>query len=60
MKNSYIGLIILMLVSIVAGLYLIISPDTVKHWVIRGVGLIWMIEGIGYALDILLKHLKSN
>lgn len=55
-KNEYVNLSFLALLSIAAGLHLIISPETVNHWVIRGVGLIWVIEGVFYAIEIIKKR----
>jgi len=41
------GLIIFNVVlGLIAGLHLIISPDTVSHFIIRGIGLLWLIEAI--------------
>ena len=59
-KNGYLSLIILMLISLVAGLDMMISPETVNHWVIRGVGLVWTMEAISYALKIVKKYYKNE
>jgi uncharacterized membrane protein HdeD (DUF308 family) len=59
-KNGYARLIILALVSISAGLGMLIVPEKTSTWIIRGVGLIWTLEGISYALDIWMKYLKSR
>jgi hypothetical protein len=59
-KNGYLRLIILMLISLVAGLHMMISPETVNHWVIRGVGLIWTMEAISYALEVVKKYIESK
>ncbi len=59
-KNGYARLIILTIVSISAGLGMLIVPEKTSDWVIRGVGLIWTLEGISYGLDIWKKHLESK
>lgn len=59
-KNGYLRLIISMLISLVAGLYLMISPETVDHWVIRGVGLVWIMEAVSYALEVVNKYIESK
>ena len=59
-KNGYARLIILTIVSISAGLGMLIAPEKTSDWIIRGVGLIWILEGISYGLDIWMKHLESK
>jgi uncharacterized membrane protein HdeD (DUF308 family) len=59
-KNGYARLIILTIVSISAGLGMLIVPEKTSDWVIRGVGLIWTMEGISYALDVWKKYLESR
>lgn len=59
-KNGYVRLIILTIVSIGAGLSMIIVPEKTSDWVIRGIGLIWTLEGISYGLDIWKKYLESK
>jgi hypothetical protein len=59
-RNSYAGLTILALVSVSAGLGMLIAPEKTSMWIIRGVGLIWIFEGISYALEIWIKYLKSR
>jgi uncharacterized membrane protein HdeD (DUF308 family) len=59
-KNGYTRLIILTIVSIVAGLGMLIVPEKTSDWVIRGVGLIWTLEGISYGLDIRKKLLENK
>lgn len=59
-KNGYVRLIILTIVSIGAGLSMLIVPEKISDWVIRGVGLIWTLEGFSYGLDILKKYLKNH
>lgn len=56
LKDSYLNLIILMLVNIIAGLYMIISPETVSYWVIRCIGVVWFIEGVFYATKVVNKY----
>lgn len=52
MKWKYIRLILLTLISIVAGLSLLIYPEKTNLWIIRGVGLVWALGGIGYILEL--------
>lgn len=56
---SNVRLIILAAVSYGAGLYMLIMPEKISEWVIRGVGLVWTLEGISYTLDLYLKYLKK-
>lgn len=58
MKN--IKLIILAVISIVAGLHLLITPYNVNHLVIRMVGVVWILEGINYSLDYINRYLKDK
>ena len=57
-RRSDLRLIILVIVSFVAGLHLIIDPTSVKHWVIRGVGLVWVIEAVSYSLELYRRYLS--
>lgn len=59
-KNEYARLIILAIVSISAGLGMLLVPEKTSEWIIRGVGLVWTLEGISYGLDIWKKYLESK
>ena len=59
-KNGYLKLIILMLISLMTGLRMMICPETVNHWLIRGVGLIWTMEAISYAIEVVKKYIESK
>lgn len=59
-KNGYARLIILTIASISAGLGMLIAPEKTSDLVIRGVGFIWVLEGISYALDVWKKYLESR
>ena len=59
-KNGYAMLIILAVVSISAGLEMPIAPEKTSDWVIRGVGLVWTLEGISYGLNIWIKYFESR
>ncbi len=60
-KNKYfLKLIILMIISFAVGLSMIISPETINHWVIRSVGLIGVAEAISYALKIVRMYIESK
>ena len=59
-KKECVWLIILSIVSITAGLGMLVAPEKTSHWIIRGVGLIWILEGISYGLDIWKKYLEAK
>lgn len=59
-KNGYSSLIILAIVSISAGLGMLLAPEKTSNWVIRGVGLVWTLEGISYSLDVWKKYLERK
>jgi len=59
-KNGYAMLIILAVISISAGLAMLIAPEKTSDWVIRGVGLVWTLEGISYGLNIWIKYFESR
>lgn len=53
-------LFILMFISIIAGIYLLVFPQDVSLWVIRGIGFWWCIEGVVYTLEIVLYYLEKD
>jgi uncharacterized membrane protein HdeD (DUF308 family) len=55
---KYTKLIVLALVSFVAGGSLLFYPEDVSPWIIRGVGFLWILEGINYVLDLIKKYLE--
>lgn len=59
-KNGKLRLIILIVVSLTAGLHLLIDPKSVNELVIRGVGFVWIMEAISYCLDLRLNKLKKQ
>ena len=59
-KYKNILLVVSALVSLIAGIHLLISPETVSLFVIRAVGFSWIIQGIGYALDLGNNYLKNK
>ena len=59
-KNGYARLIILTIVSISAGLVMLLVPGKTSDWIIRGVGLIWTLDGINYGLNAWIKYLESK
>lgn len=59
-KNSYTRLIILFVISFLAGLHLLITPEDVNPIIIRIVGLGWLIESFTYILKIRLKKLRDG
>lgn len=60
LKTGYIWLIIMVILNVGAGLVLIVAPAKIPEWAIRGVGLIWILEGVSYACDIWLKYLEDK
>lgn len=54
-KNGYLRLTMFMLISFAAGLHMVISPESVSLWEIRGVGSMWVLEGIFYAIKLAKK-----
>lgn len=52
--------LILMLVSIGAGIYLMVWPQEVNPWVIRYIGLWWCFEGVLYSLKIVDGYLNNK
>ena len=59
LRDRYIWLIIITIASITVGIWMIISPEKINDWIIRGVGIIWILDGISYGLDIRIKYLKN-
>ncbi len=59
-KDGYARLIILTIVSIIAGLGMLIVPEKTSDWVIRGVGLAWTLDGISYGRDVWIKYRKRR
>ena len=59
-KNGYVILTILTIVSISAGLSLLIYPEKTNLLIIRGVGLTWILQGFAYGIDILKKYIGSS
>ena len=59
-KNSYLRLVILTIISLVVGFHLMIFPEKVHSLIIRGVGLTWILEGLGYIPQILIKYIDSK
>lgn len=43
-RIAYLALV--MIISIAAGLSFVLYPDTVKLWIIQGIGVVWILEGI--------------
>jgi uncharacterized membrane protein HdeD (DUF308 family) len=66
MKNSSglvrtkTNLFILTIISIIAGLHLLLTPEDVNEFVIRVVGFVWILEGIFYAMELRLRYLKNK
>ena len=60
LKNSYWKLSLFSFFSLAAGLHLMIDPENVSHFVVKGVGLIWFLEGIGYILDVAKIRLDNK
>ena len=59
-RESTIGLWLLAIISILAGLGLLISPETTPRFIIQGVGLLWILEGVSYVGKLIIKHIESR
>ena len=59
-RESSIGLFILTVVSILAGLGLVFTPDTTPKFIIQGVGILWVMEGIAYGGKLLVKYIEHR
>jgi len=59
-KDSYIGLFILTVISILAGLGLAIAPEKTHPLLIRFIGVVWILEGIGYGGKLLVLHIEDR
>lgn len=59
-KNSKWRLIALCVGSLVVGTQMFLIPKTVSEIVIRGIGVIWILEGISYSFDLWIIHLKKR
>ncbi len=59
-KNSYLYLLFLLLISIVTGIHLMIHPEETNVWIIRGVGFVYFLSGVGYMLQIWIKYLNCK
>ena len=57
-NNSYFRLILLVILSIIAGLLLMIFPERTPLLIIRIMGTQWVIEGFVYIGDIYIKYNK--
>ena len=60
LKGSYAKLIVLLLCSLIVGIYMLVSHENVSQWVIMGCGFLWILEGCGHGVEILYKYLKSK
>ena len=59
-RNSYTRLVLLMVAGIVAGLHLMISPETVQPLIIQALGILWVMGGLSEGLSIIKKYKKNN
>ena len=55
LKNTLLSIL-----SLIAGLFMLITPEYVPTIVIRIIGLIWIIEGLEYALNAYTDYLKNK
>jgi hypothetical protein len=56
----WLRLSLLIVISLVAGFHLLLSPETVHHLIIRIVGFVWILEGIGFLLDLVILVLENK
>jgi uncharacterized membrane protein HdeD (DUF308 family) len=59
-RESSFGLLFLTIISIGAGLGLLITPETTPKFIIQGVGILWVMEGIAYTGQLILKYLETR
>lgn len=58
--DKKIKYLILALISVISGIHLLIFPQEVSLWIIRGVGLWWCIKGIVYVLKLIEVVLNNE
>ena len=59
MKKT-IKLLLIGIISILAGTGFIVYPETVPDWIIRFIGITWILEGVNKLLEIYTNWLKGN
>lgn len=52
-KNGYVKGSLLAILFVIGGLSLLIAPERVSDLVIRGIGFVWILEGIIHGLGIM-------
>jgi len=55
-RNGYTRLVMLVILSVSAGLYLILFPEKVDDLLIMLVGFEFLLNGINHIREILIKH----
>jgi hypothetical protein len=58
--NSYFYLISATIISLIAGLGFLIQPERTPLFLIRGIGIIALIDAVRYALKTYLKYLERK
>lgn len=59
-RNSYLWLFFMTATSILAGVFLIVSPEQMPLILIQVIGVVWILEGLGYAGKLAIKHIESR
>ena len=59
-KHMKVVLFTLILISLVAGIHLMIDPSTVSHWVIRIVGVTWILQAFNMSLEWIKERMKER
>lgn len=60
LKNRYLWLSILAVISLIAGFGMLLFPEKINIWIIRGIGVLWIAEGASYIADMYLYYLKNK
>lgn len=58
--KSFKLLALISIISLIAGMHLIVEPENVSLIIVRGVGFLWVLEGVGALMDIKIKSMKQN
>lgn len=59
-NNKFVYLFTLTIISLVAGISLLFKPDDVSNLIIRGIGLLWVFEGVLYLLDLITLIINNK
>ena len=57
-RESVVGLLLLTVVSVIAGLGLLLTPELTPKFLIRAIGILWILDGVSYTSSLLVKHIE--